>query len=185
MTTGPKYHTKEADQHKKKIKEAKHVKENEHCLNQTSISNRYTALLEERSEDQQQKEGPVDTPKPPPIYITDDTNTSPLIQLLEQIAKQQYEVKVLADNQVNVQPKTSESYRTNTKALPGKCIEFNTYKLKANRSYRVVLQNISSSGLNINLNKPNLADDMSDRMKESLRVFSDCMHTYVGHTIWL
>jgi hypothetical protein len=36
-------------------------------------------------------------PKPPPIYITDVKNISPPIQLLEQIAKQQYEIKALAD----------------------------------------------------------------------------------------
>jgi hypothetical protein len=40
--------------------------------------------------------------------------------LLEQIAKQQYEIKALADNQVKVQPKTYESYRTIIKALAEK-----------------------------------------------------------------
>jgi hypothetical protein len=40
-------------------------------------------------------------PKSPPIYITDVKNISPLIQLLEQIAKQQYEIKALADNHLN------------------------------------------------------------------------------------
>jgi hypothetical protein len=44
------------------------------------------------------------------IYITDVQNISPLIQLLEQRAKQQYEIKALAHSQVKVQPKTSESY---------------------------------------------------------------------------
>jgi hypothetical protein len=86
-------------------RETKHFKESEHWLNQTSTSNLYTALLEEESEDQHQKAGPEDTPKPPPIYITDVTNISPLIQLLEQIAKQQHEIKALADNQVKVQLK--------------------------------------------------------------------------------
>jgi hypothetical protein len=66
---------------------AKHSKESEHWINQTSTSSRYTALLEEGSKDQQQKAGPENTPKPPPIYITDVKNISPLIQLLEQIAK--------------------------------------------------------------------------------------------------
>jgi hypothetical protein len=47
--------------------EAKHYKEREHWLNQTSTSNRYTALLVEESEDQQQKTGPANTPKLPPI----------------------------------------------------------------------------------------------------------------------
>jgi hypothetical protein len=38
MTTGLKYHTKEADQHKKKMKEKpKHAKESDHWLNQTPL----------------------------------------------------------------------------------------------------------------------------------------------------
>jgi hypothetical protein len=85
-------------------REAKHAKESEHWLNQTSTSNRYTALLEEESEDKQQKAGPENTPKPPPIYITDVQNISPLIQLLDQMSKQHYEIKALADNQVKFQP---------------------------------------------------------------------------------
>jgi hypothetical protein len=63
-------------------REAIHAKESEHWLNQTSTSSRYTAPLEEESEGQQQNAGPENTPKPPPIYINDVTNISPLIQLL-------------------------------------------------------------------------------------------------------
>jgi hypothetical protein len=69
-------------------------------------------------------------PKPTLINITDLKNISPLIQLLEQTASQQYKIKALVDNQVKVQPKTSESYRTIIKALAEKCAEFHTYKLK-------------------------------------------------------
>jgi hypothetical protein len=83
-------------------REAKHTKESKHWLNQTSTSNRYTALLEEESEYQQHKAGPDNTPKPPPLYITGVKNISPLIELLQQIAKQQYEIKSLVDNQVKV-----------------------------------------------------------------------------------
>jgi hypothetical protein len=121
-------------------REAKLAKESEHWLNKTSTSNHYTALLEEESEDQQQKAGPENKPKPLPIYITDVTNISPLIQLLEQIAKQQYGIKALADNQVKVQPTTFESYRTIINALAEKRTQFHTYKLKEERSYRVVLK---------------------------------------------
>jgi hypothetical protein len=59
-------------------REAKHAKEREHWLNQTSTSNGYTALGEEESEDQQWKAGSENTPKPPPIDITDVKNYSPL-----------------------------------------------------------------------------------------------------------
>jgi hypothetical protein len=77
---------------------------------------------------------------PPTIYITDAKYTSPPIQLLKKIVKQQYEIKALAANQVNVQPKTSECYRTFIEALAEKRTEFHTYKLKEERSYRVVLK---------------------------------------------
>jgi hypothetical protein len=121
-------------------REAKHAKESEHWLNQTSSSNRYTALLEQESEDQQKKPGPENTTKPHPIYIIDVTSISPLIQLLDQIAIQQYEVKALAQNQVKVQPKTSESYRIIIKAVAENHTQFHTYKLKEERSYRAVLK---------------------------------------------
>jgi hypothetical protein len=101
-------------------RETKHAKESEHWLNKTSTSNRYTALLVEESEDKQQKAGSENTPKPPPIYITGIKNISPHIQLLEQIAKQQYEIIALADNEVKARLKTSESYRTIIKALAEK-----------------------------------------------------------------
>jgi hypothetical protein len=42
-------------------REAKHTKENEHWLNESSTSNLYTALLDEGSEDRQQKAGPENT----------------------------------------------------------------------------------------------------------------------------
>jgi hypothetical protein len=74
--------------------------------------------------------------KPLPIYINNVTNIS-LIQLLEQITKQQQEIKALTDNQVKVEPKSSDSYRSTTKALAKKSTEFHTYKLKEERSYRV------------------------------------------------
>jgi hypothetical protein len=64
----------------------------------------------------------------------------PLIQLLEHIAIQQYEVKALAHNQVKPQPKTSESYRIIIKALAEKRMKFHRYKLKEEISYSVVLK---------------------------------------------
>jgi hypothetical protein len=121
-------------------REAKHAKESEHWLNQTSTSNHYTALVEEESEDQQKKASSENMPKPRPVYITDVKNISPLIQMLEQIAKQQYEIKAPADNQVKVQTKTSESYRITIKALAEKRSQFHTYKLKEQRNYRVELK---------------------------------------------
>jgi hypothetical protein len=53
-----------------------------------------------------------------------------MIQLLEQIAKEQYEIKALTDNQIKVQPKTSECSGTVVRALTERRTEFHTYKLK-------------------------------------------------------
>jgi hypothetical protein len=70
--------------HEETQREAKHNKGREHWLNQTSTSNRYTALLEE-----EHKTDPENTSKPPQINITDVKNISPLIRLLDQTPKQQ------------------------------------------------------------------------------------------------
>jgi hypothetical protein len=56
-------------------------------------------------------------PKPPPVYVTGVQNNSPMIQLSEQIAKEQYEIKALADNQVKVQPKIAVLQRAFLKTL--------------------------------------------------------------------
>jgi hypothetical protein len=72
-------------------REGKHIKQSEYCLHATPTTNCYTALLE-KDNDQQHKVGPGNTPKPPSIYASDFITISPLIQLLEQIVKQQYEL---------------------------------------------------------------------------------------------
>jgi hypothetical protein len=125
----------------------KHTKESNHWLNPTSSSSRYSALLDEENGLQQQQDGPENTPKPSPVYVSDVTTVSPLIQLLEQIAQQQYEFKALSNNQIKIQPKTSESYRsrTITQALTEKRTEFHTYRLKEERNYGVVIKNIHYS----------------------------------------
>jgi hypothetical protein len=65
------------------------------------------AVLQEESEGQQ-KTSHSSTPKLPPIYVTGIQNISPMIQLFEQTAKEQYEIKALASNKVKVQSKNSE-----------------------------------------------------------------------------
>jgi hypothetical protein len=76
--------------------------------------------METNNPESQHNPGPEHTPKPPPIYIQDVTSIPPLLQLLEQVSAQQYETKALADNQVKVQPATTDSYRAITKALAEK-----------------------------------------------------------------
>jgi hypothetical protein len=126
-------------------KDFKLAKLTDHWLNPIITSNRFTALQPEEIQDSNPPPGKEDTPKPPPIYITNVTIIPPLLQLLDQITPNLYEVKALAKNQVKVQPKTSESYRLITKALLDRNTQFHTYKLKEERTYRVVLKNMHYS----------------------------------------
>jgi hypothetical protein len=64
------------------IREAKHSKEDSYWLNPTLISNRYSALPEEDSSEYYQKSNIKTTPKPPPIFVSNITTISPIIQLL-------------------------------------------------------------------------------------------------------
>jgi hypothetical protein len=68
------------------------------------------------------------------------TSIPPLFQLLDQIVPKLYEIKALAQNQVKVQSKSSDSYRIITKALIDRNTPFHTYKPKEERTYRVVLK---------------------------------------------
>jgi hypothetical protein len=138
MTTGLKYHTKEADQHRKKLKGRSNIPNKANTgLTKHPLLIATQLCCKKKMKTKQQQAGPEIPPKLPPIYITDVKNISPLIQLLEQVAEQQYEIKALADNQVKVQPKTSESYRKIIKALAEKRTEFHTYKLKEERMQNV------------------------------------------------
>jgi hypothetical protein len=66
--------------------------------------------METNNPESQHNPGLEHTPKPLPIYIQNVTSIPPLLQLLEQVAAK-YEIKALADNQVKVQPATTDSYR--------------------------------------------------------------------------
>jgi hypothetical protein len=83
--------------------------------------------------------------QPPPTYIQDVTTIPPLLQLQEQVAPHKYETKALANNQVKVQPTTSDSYRAIINGLAEKFTEFHTYKSKEDHTYKVVLKNMHYS----------------------------------------
>jgi hypothetical protein len=97
-----------------------------HWLHSTSTSNRYTALLDE---EKGQQDGPGNTPKPPPMYVSDVTTVFSLIQLLEQIGKQQYELEALSNNHTSLNQKTNRISHLQIKG----------------RNYRVVLKNMHYS----------------------------------------
>jgi len=84
-------------------------------------------------------------PKPPPIFVTGVTNMQPLIELLNNRAKDKYLVKTPNNNQVRVQPTESSIYTTIVKALIDKNTEFHTYKPRQSylKSSKITTQSTS------------------------------------------
>jgi hypothetical protein len=75
MTNGLQYHTKEADQHKKEMKEKPNTPKKANTGSTKLPLPIATQLYWKRgSEHQQQKAGPDNRPKPPPVHITDIKN---------------------------------------------------------------------------------------------------------------
>jgi hypothetical protein len=79
------------------------------------------------------------TPRPPPIFVAGVQNIQPLQELLVTIARDDFELKLLQNNQIKIQPKSSDTYTTIIKALAEKHTEFHMYQPKADRSFRTVL----------------------------------------------
>jgi hypothetical protein len=123
--------------HEESTHDAKHSKEENHWLHPTSTQNRFSALLPDEPTDTSQTSTVGDTPKPPPIFVSDIITIPPPFQLLDQIAFQLYEIKTFAHNEVKIQPKTPDKYRAIIKALADKNASFHTFKPKEEHSYRM------------------------------------------------
>lgn len=83
--------------------------------------------------------------KPPPIFVDNVSNIQPLISLLDKVAKNQFELKNLKNQQVKIIPKNPETYKKILSELEKKNTEFFTYKLKEERSFKVILRNLHPS----------------------------------------
>lgn len=81
----------------------------------------------------------------PPLYVDRVSNIQPWLKLLVEVAADNYEVKVLCNEQVRIQPKSTELYTKIVKSLQEKHTEFYTYRPKQDRCFKVVLKNIHLS----------------------------------------
>uniref|UniRef100_A0A6M2DQ16 Putative nucleic-acid-binding protein from transposon x-element n=1 Tax=Xenopsylla cheopis TaxID=163159 RepID=A0A6M2DQ16_XENCH len=82
---------------------------------------------------------------PPPIFIANVENINPLTAVLKEISRDKFTLKSLKNNEVKLQAADKESYISIIKALKEKDTEFHSYKMKEDRTYRVVLRNIHHS----------------------------------------
>ena len=80
--------------------------------------------------------------KSPPIFVSGVENICPLKTLLDSIVKNEYTLKVLSNNEVKIQPHSSEKYLPIIEELKRKNTEFYTYQRKQDKGYKVVLRNM-------------------------------------------
>ncbi|KAJ2948226.1 hypothetical protein O0L34_g10036 [Tuta absoluta] len=84
-------------------------------------------------------------PKPPPVFIYGVENITPLVGLLNEVITDVYDLAVLRDERVKVQPKSLQAYSKLVEELKKKNTELHTYKPKEDRSFRVVLKKMHHS----------------------------------------
>ncbi|EFN69515.1 Nucleic-acid-binding protein from transposon X-element, partial [Camponotus floridanus] len=82
--------------------------------------------------------------KSPPIFLDGVENIAPLKQALE-VAKDQYVIKILRDNQVKLQSLTTAKYHPIMETLKQKGSQGYSYQCKADKKFKVVLRNMHST----------------------------------------
>ena len=127
-----------------------------HPQTQPNLSeNRFSILdtddIEESSEPIQKLQ------KPPPIFIDGVSVIQPLYEMLNEIAKDAYDIRIVSSNQVKIQVKTAEIYKIVVKELESKDTQFYTYKPKEERCFKVVLRNMHPS-----VNQDELTEELNE-----------------------
>ena len=64
-------------------------------------------------------------------------NVQPLLNLLNEIAPNEFEIKIIKNEEVKIQPKTIQPHYESTKKT-----EFHTFKLKSERPFNIVLKRL-------------------------------------------
>lgn len=114
--------------------------------NPFSTSNRFANLeVDSPGEPTDKTDTEVKLPKPPPIFVDRVSNIKPLITLLNNVGDDSYELKVLPNERVKIQPKAPDTYIKIVKELENKKTEFYTYKPKEDRNFKVMLKNMHPS----------------------------------------
>lgn len=119
--------------------------------------------------------------KPPPIYVDKVNNIQPLTKLLKEIVPNEYELKILREDQVKINPKTSSAYTTIVQELKKKNTEFHTFQPKQERGFKVVLKNLHHSTditeirdeiVNLGFKVTNIWNMKSSKTKKPMSMFS-------------
>jgi len=107
----------------------KQPKRNRHQLSKPVRATNSFEELKEVLDDKNNNIRMEKTAKPPSILIHKINNFSLLLQLLKEVATDEYEIKIM-NEQTKMQPKSSITYVNIVKELKNKNMEFHTYKPK-------------------------------------------------------
>lgn len=123
----------------------KQLKINKYWLAAPTLTKNRFESLDNTSNDIADSPVQVKLCKLPPIFVDGVSKIQPLTQLLKDTAENDYDLKVLSNEQVKIQLKTDTEYTNIVKLLQSKGTEFHTYRSKQERSFRVVIKNIHYS----------------------------------------
>lgn len=107
-----------------------------------TTENPYEKLTEADDGDPETDEKNAKTPKAPPIFVSGVESIAPLKNLLNTIAENTYNFKVLSNNQVKIQVTDPKKYAVVMDELLKKNTQCYTYQLKEKRSFKVVLKGL-------------------------------------------
>jgi len=98
--------------------------------------------LEEVSDETNNNTESIREAKLPPIFISKLNDPSSLRQLLNQIARNEFELKNINIENYKIQIKSSIAYTNIVKELKTRNYKFHTYKSKQERSFKIVLKHM-------------------------------------------
>lgn len=101
--------------------------------------------VEDSASEEKSTEQKTKSTKSPPIFVSGVKYIRPLSDLLDVIAKDEYTLKALQDDQVKIQPSSADKYLPIIEALKSKKTEFYTYQRKQDRNFKVILRNMHAS----------------------------------------
>ncbi|CAG4950937.1 unnamed protein product [Colias eurytheme] len=123
----------------------KQTKLNAYWLSEPVPTSNSFAELDSLPSDLSQEKQPEKQPRPPPLFVDKVDNIRPLTKLLNEKVPGLFELKVIRNNVVKIQPHSSEAFKIVTKELDTKNTEYYTYKPKQERNFKVILKHMHPS----------------------------------------
>lgn len=114
-------------------------KENDEIIaEETKTDNRYEILSDNRETEEETDRNQ----KIPPIFVSGIEQIRPLTEMLEACTGGEYEIRTIGRSQVNIRLKTIAHYTDTVKELKNRKIEFHSFQLPGDKTFKVVVKNL-------------------------------------------